>query len=159
MGWSPPCYMPSGSGEDVWALWTTDRRPDHGYTISSPMSLWLRWAKKWSWSHEQAGRHAHIWLKTKFCQNCLLRFYQAQMSGERLQDHHLSSGFYYTPRKLCLWEGLLFSHCPSVRTNKRTTIRVSVTFCFLNILKNHWWNFIKFCKHIHMYKANTSNKN
>ena len=34
----------------------------------------------------------------------------------------------------------------------------SVTVCFLNILKNHRWNFIKFCKHIHMYKANTSNK-
>ena len=40
---------------------------------------------------------------------------------------------FYTPRKLCLWEGILFSRCPSVRT----TVRVSVTFCFLNILKNH----------------------
>ena len=46
---------PSGFWEDVWALWTTDgrttdgrtdgrRTPDHGYTISSPMSLRLRWA-------------------------------------------------------------------------------------------------------------------
>ena len=40
--------------EDVWALWTDDgrttddvrRTPDHGYTISSPMSLRLRWANK-----------------------------------------------------------------------------------------------------------------
>ena len=43
----------------------------------------------------------------------------------------------------------------------RPTDRVSVTyvtFCFLNILKNHRWNFIKFCKHIHMYKANTTLK-
>ena len=35
---------------------------------------------------------------------------------------------------------------------------VSVTFFFLNILKNHWWNFVKFCKHIHIYKTSTTNK-
>ena len=35
----------------------------------------------------------------------------------------------YTPRKLCLWVGILFSRCPSVRS--------SVTFCFLNIFKIH----------------------
>ena len=40
----------------------------------------------------------------------------------------------------------------------RPTDRVSVTFCFLNILKNHRWNFIKFCKHIRMYKANTTDE-
>ena len=33
------------------------------------------------------------------------------------------------PRKLCLWGGILFSHCPNES--------VSVTFCFLNILKSH----------------------
>ena len=38
-------YRPSGFREDVWALWTTEgRTPEHGYAISSPMSLWLRWA-------------------------------------------------------------------------------------------------------------------
>ena len=32
--------------EDVWALWMTDRwMPEDGYTISSPMSLRLRWPK------------------------------------------------------------------------------------------------------------------
>ena len=35
----------------------------------------------------------------------------------------------YTPRNLCLWEGILFSSCPSDC--------VSITFCFLNILKNY----------------------
>ena len=30
---------------------------------------------------------------------------------------------------LCLWEGILFSRCPSES--------VSETFCFLNILKSH----------------------
>ena len=69
---------------------------------------------------------------------------------------------FYTPRKLCLWEGILFSRCPNERTNERTTDRpterVSVTFCFLNNFKNHRWNFIKFCKHFHMYKANTTNE-
>ena len=58
----------------------------------------------------------------------------------------------YTPRKPCLWEGILFSRCPSERTNES----VSVTFCFFNILKSHRWNFIKLCKNIHMYKANTT---
>ena len=41
----------------------------------------------------------------------------------------------YTPRKLCLWEGILFS-CLSDRLSVRTSDRVSVTFCFLNILKS-----------------------
>ena len=39
----------------------------------------------------------------------------------------------------------------SERPYERPSDRVSVTFCFLNILKNYGWNFIKFCKHIHMY--------
>ena len=34
--------------------------------------------------------------------------------------------------------GILFSRCPCV-------VRPSVTFCFLNILKSHCWNFIKLC--------------
>ena len=46
----------------------------------------------------------------------------------------------------------------SVHPSVRPTDRVSVTFCFRNYFKNHGWNFIKFCKHIHMYKANTNNK-
>ena len=65
---------------------------------------------------------------------------------------------YYTPRKLCLWEGILFSRCPSKRTNERTNESVSVTFGFLNILKSHRWNFMKLCKNIHMYQANTTYK-
>ena len=31
---------PSGFGEDIWKWWTTDgQTTDHGYTVSSPMSL------------------------------------------------------------------------------------------------------------------------
>ena len=37
-------------------------------------------------------------------------------------------------------------------------VRPSVTFCFLNILKSHRWNFIKLCKHVHIYKTNTLSK-
>ena len=44
---------------------------------------------------------------------------------------------YYTPRKLCLWEGILFSRCPSERSTDRPSECASVTFCFLNILENH----------------------
>ena len=45
----------------------------------------------------------------------------------------------------------------TVFTSVRTCICPSVTFCFLNILKNHWWNIIKPCKHkiIHIYMTNT----
>ena len=32
-------------------------------------------------------------------------------------------------------------------------VHPSVTFCFLNILKSHCWNFIKPCKHIYIYKT------
>ena len=33
-----------------------------------------------------------------------------------------TSGFYYTPRKLCLWWGILFSRCPSVRAYVRNVL-------------------------------------
>ena len=29
---------------------------------------------------------------------------------------------YYTPRKLCLWEGILFSRCPTERTTVRPNV-------------------------------------
>ena len=69
-----------------------------------------------------------------------------------------TSGTSYTPRKLCLLEGILFSRCPNERMNDRTNASVSVTFCFLDILKSLLWNFFKLCKNIHMYKANTTYK-
>ena len=47
----------------------------------------------------------------------------------------------------------------SVHPSERPSIRPSVTFCFLNIFKSHGWNFIKPCIHIHIYRANTYNKN
>ena len=43
-------------------------------------------------------------------------------------DIHTILGNLLYPRKLCLWVGILFSRCPSVRS--------SVTFCFLNIFKS-----------------------
>ena len=64
----------------------------------------------------------------------------------------------YTPRKLCLWWGILFSRCPSVRLSVRACVRPSVTFCFLNNLNSNCWIFIKLCKNIHIYKTNTLNK-
>ena len=50
---------------------------------------------------------------------------KTENTGERLQDHW-SSGLplfcHYTPRKLCLWEGILFSCCPSDHPNDRPTV-------------------------------------
>ena len=63
--------------------------------------------------------------------------YLAKISGERLQDHWSSGFFFIPPRKLCLWEGILFSRCPKVRPSDRPTDRVSETFCFFNNFKNH----------------------
>ena len=68
------------------------------------------------------------------------------------------SFFLYTPRKLCLWWGILFSRCPCVRACVRVCVRPSVTFCFLNILKSHCWIFINSCKHVHICKINTLDK-
>ena len=42
---------------------------------------------------------------------------------------------------------------PSIRLSERTNESVSETFCLLNILKKHLWNFIKLCENIHMYKT------
>ena len=58
-------------------------------------------------------------------------------------------GYLYPPQTLFV-VGILFSRCLSVR--------LSVTFCFLNILKSHCWIFIKPCKHVHICKSNTLNK-
>ena len=46
----------------------------------------------------------------------------------------------------------------SVRPSVRTLIRLSVTFCFLNILKSHCWILIKPCKHVYICNTNTLNK-
>ena len=59
--------------------------------------------------------------------------------------------FYYTPRKLCLW----WVYCFYV---VRPSVRPSIMFCFLNILKSHCWIFIKPCKHVHICKTNTLDK-
>ena len=68
----------------------------------------------------------------------------------------------YTPCKLCLRVGILFSCCPCVRgcvcACFRACIRPSVMFCFLNNLKSHCWIFIKPCKHVYICKTNTLDK-
>ena len=46
----------------------------------------------------------------------------------------------------------------SVRPSVRASVRPSVTFCFLNILKRHCWIFIKPCKHVYICKTNTLDK-
>ena len=67
-------------------------------------------------------------------------------------DFHTSFvGFYYTPRKLCLW----WVYCFHVVC---ASVSLSVTLCFFNILKSHCWIFIKPCKHVHIRKTNTLNK-
>ena len=41
----------------------------------------------------------------------------------------------------------------------RACVRPSVTFCFLINSKSHCWIFIKPCKHVHICKTNTLDKN
>ena len=64
--------------------------------------------------------------------------------------------FLYPPQTVFVGGYTVFTL--SVRPNERPSECVSVTFCFLNILENHRWNFIKFCEHIYMYKANTADR-
>ena len=42
-----------------------------------------------------------------------------------------------------------------VRPCVLASVRLSITFCFLNNLKSHCWIFIKPCKHVHICKTNT----
>ena len=68
----------------------------------------------------------------------------------------------YTPPQTLFVGGILFSRCPSVRLSVRPSVRPcvrpSVTLCFLNILMNHCWIFIKPCKHVHICKTNFLDK-
>ena len=63
----------------------------------------------------------------------------------------------YPPQTLFVG-GILFSRCLSVRPSVCACVRPSVTLCFLNILKNHCWIFIKPCKHVHICKTNFLDK-
>ena len=67
-------------------------------------------------------------------------------------DLSLTFFFLYPPQTLFV-VGILFSR-PSVRAS----VRPSVTFCFLNILKSPCWIFIKPCKHVHICMTNTLDK-
>ena len=69
--------------------------------------------------------------------------------------YHFFETLLYPPQTVFVGGYTVFR---SVRTNDRPIECVFVMLCFLNNFKNHRWNFIKFCKHIHMYKANTTNK-
>ena len=61
----------------------------------------------------------------------------------------------YHPQTLFV-VGILFSCCPCVCV--RPCLRPSVTFCFFNILKSHFWIFINPCKHVHICETNTLDK-
>ena len=49
-----------------------------------------------------------------------------KVSLKILNEADSNSFFDYTPRKLCLWWGILFSRCPSVRLSVRLSVRASV---------------------------------
>ena len=83
-----------------------------------------------------------------------VRFFTSKKDGSTGPTALESDGSYLYPTQTLFVVGILFSRCPSVRAS----MRPSVTFCFLNILKGHCWNFIKLCKHVYIYKTNTLNK-
>ena len=64
--------------------------------------------------------------------------------------------FLYPPQTVFVGGYTVFTLSES--PSDRLTDRVSETFSFFNNFNNHGWNFIKFCKHIHINKANTTNK-
>ena len=62
------------------------------------------------------------------CITCLGGMYcqgtgNAEPSGQCSITCILLRVYYYTPRKLCLWEGILFSRCPKVRPTDRPCVR------------------------------------
>ena len=60
--------------------------------------------------------------------------------------------YFYTPFKFVCGGYTVF------KVSVRSCVRLSGTFCFLNILKSLCWIFIKLCKHILTCKTNTLNK-
>ena len=86
---------------------------------------------------------------------CTIKGY---MASNKSKETSVSTNWsnYYTPRKLCLWWVYCFH---VVRASVHPSVRPSVTLCFLNIFKSHCWIFIKPCKHVHICKTNTLNKN
>ena len=83
---------PSGFGEeDVWnCLRRTDdgRTPDHEYPISSPMSLWLRWANNvylpHSWSAPLLSQAGLLMMRLTW-KWCLMSYYFAYANVIRLK--------------------------------------------------------------------------
>ena len=67
---------------------------------------------------------------------------------------------YYTPPNFVCggYTVFTFSVLASVRPSVCSSVYPSVTFCFLNIFKSHCWNFIKPCKHVHIYKVSKGAK-
>ena len=89
-------------------------------------------------AHMIANKDTQYWMEV------LLKVKSMQRSGTEAIRTQIQSSKpkreitnIYTPRKLCLWEGILFSRPPSEQTTDRPTQCVSVTFCFLNNFKNH----------------------
>ena len=85
---------------------------------------------------------------------CLSVFFLQKTSNQNFKTFTIIVAALLYPPQTLFVVGILFSHCPSVRP----CVRSSVTLCFLNILNNHCWIFIKPCKHVHICKTNTLNK-
>ena len=60
-------------------------------------------------------------------------------------EHHILSPF-YNPANFVCGGSTVFT------LSVRASIRLSITFCFLNILNSYYWNFIKLCKHVLIYQ-------
>ena len=106
-----------------------------------------------------------IWAKTH-CVNCLQKLSaddKSRACKEIDNPYKLSITFhpyhfgyagmvYYTPANFVCRGYTVFT------LSVRPSVRPSVTLCFLNILKNHCWIFIKPCKHVHICKTDFLDK-
>ena len=78
--------------------------------------------------HQNCIKHSHIFYPNVYALAFLcICSYAPEWESSRTLPILLR--FYYTPHKLCLWWGILFSRCPSVRPSVRPSVCPSVRAC------------------------------
>ena len=109
----------------------------------------------------------HVSLRSLFCLFLSGRFTQVLLyniypkysdRSDEVRIFHIKLNPYkvnlFIPPANFVCGGYTVFTCPSVHES----VPLSVTLCFLTILKSHCWIFIKPCEHVHICKTNTFNK-
>ena len=116
---------PSGfRGEDVWKCWRTERRRSDWYTISSPLSLRLRWANEYD-----KECHNHTQHREEEAQNTNNHTLQTTPRHREEEAHNTSNQTLQTSNSI-VWK-ILFVWFDSLRPiNNLSVIKGRVFLCW-----------------------------